>query len=142
MLCSYILLLCYYQLLCLFKSTQPLPLTRLGKTKPPPPENCTMARQTQNTIQVKCSPPQNTEDNPPILYMMQVYDAETRIFLGTATSETPQMTFESVPKNHDGLELFIRTTNAYSFTSDATVLFVPPKPEFRIKTGGKNEKNY
>lgn len=51
------------------------------------------------------------------------------------------MTFESVPKNHDGLELFIRTINAYSFTSDATVLFVPPKPEFRIKTGGKNGKS-
>lgn len=100
-----------------------------------------IVRQTHTHIKVKCANRQNSVDElEPVLYLMQVYDANTHLFLGTATSDIPQITFSSLPKNHDGLELFIRTMSAKSLTSDAAIVFAPPSAKVEPHIGGKTLK--
>ncbi|KAJ8957703.1 hypothetical protein NQ318_017598, partial [Aromia moschata] len=94
-------------------------------TKPLPPENCTVALQTRSLVQVKCqvvdltSSAQNT-------YLMQVYDAHTRLLLGTATSQNPEdVTVADLPPDHKDLLLFVRTMDSRSIASDANIIYAP-----------------
>lgn len=105
--------------------------------KPVPPENCTLGLHTRHFLQVRCQA-------SPLLrgastYLLQVYDANTRLLLGTATSHTPDaITITSLPKDHESLLLFVRTMTSKSITSDAAILYAPPADEASgLKLGGK-----
>lgn len=113
-------------------------LASLVRNKPQPPQNCTVIHQTETYISVRCQEPQFSDD-PLSTYFLQVYDATTRMLLGTATSETPELTFYSTPKYHGGLQLFVRCMNSKSMTSDAAVILTPPA-DLRIRKGGKSKK--
>lgn len=110
-------------------------LASLVRSKPLPPQNCTIIHQRETYISVRCQEP-SYNDDPPSTYFLQVYDATTRMLLGTATSDTPELTFYSVPKQHSGLQLFVRCMNSKSITSDASVIITPPT-DLRIRKGGK-----
>lgn len=110
----------------------------LVRSKPQPPQNCTVTQQTETYITVHCLEPQFNDD-PPSTYFLQVYDATTRMLLGSATSETPELTFYTTPKRHNGLQLFVRSMNSKSMTSDAAVILTPPA-DLRIRKGGKGKK--
>lgn len=110
-------------------------LAPLVRNKPQPPQNCTVTHQTESYISIRCQEPQSNDD-PPSTYFLQVYDASTRMLLGTATSDTPELIFYSAPKHHSGLQLFVRCMNSKSMTSDAAVLLTPPA-DLRIRKGGK-----
>lgn len=69
-------------------------------------------------------------------YFLHVYDANTRMLVGTTTSRTPELIFNSLPRNHNGLQLFVRTINSQSIASDAAVLFVTAA-DFSVRSGGK-----
>ena len=58
------------------------------------------------------------------MYVLQVFDAETRRLLASATSMTPEVlevTDLPVERSQSGLVLFLRVMTPYA-TSDATVL--------------------
>lgn len=56
---------------------------------------------------------------------MQVYQAHTRILIGTATSQNPEdITISNLPPDYEELLLFIRTMDSKSITSDANIIYV------------------
>lgn len=70
---------------------------------------------------------------------MQVYDASSRLLIGTATSQNPEeITIGNLPQEHEDLLLFIRTMDARSITSDANIIYAPAVA--KIRTGGKRER--
>ncbi|XP_065167527.1 uncharacterized protein [Atheta coriaria] len=94
-------------------------------SKPIPPENCKLYEQTQYYLQIKCQASQIPK-NSGWTYLLHVYDANSRVLLGTATSGTPEtITISSLPKEHDGLLLFIRTMASKTSVSEATILYAP-----------------
>lgn len=56
---------------------------------------------------------------------MQVYQAHTRILIGTATSQNPEdITISNLPPDYEELLLFVRTMDSRSITSDANIIYV------------------
>lgn len=110
------------------------PVNRL--IKPHPPENCTIVLQTKYYLQVKCQVLEHLKQSS-TTYLLQVYDANTRILLGTATSQNAEeITINNLPSEHEDLLLFIRTMDAKSTTSDANIIYAP-HIKVQISTGGK-----
>lgn len=63
-------------------------------------------------------------DSKSAMYVLQVFDAETRRLLASATSMSPsllEVTDLPAERSHSGLVLFVRVMTAHA-TSDATVL--------------------
>lgn len=104
---------------------------------PIPPENCSITNHNRYYLQINCQIKQGYFDET-YTYLLQVYDANTRLLLGTATSQTPErITITSLPRDHAGLLLFVRTITNKSITSEAAILYADLK---NIKTSGKNIK--
>ncbi|XP_017775173.1 PREDICTED: uncharacterized protein LOC108561652, partial [Nicrophorus vespilloides] len=98
----------------------------LKSRKPTPPENCTVSQQTLYYLQIKCRAPERHEGEEFSTFLLQVYDANTRLLLGTATSHTPEaITITTLPRDHDTLLLFVRTMTAKSVISDASIIYAP-----------------
>ncbi|KRT78415.1 hypothetical protein AMK59_7471, partial [Oryctes borbonicus] len=107
---------------------------KLRNRKPLPPENCTISQHTRHFLQVKCRTPAMQEqrhrgdnnNSEAVTYLLQVYDANTRLLLGAATSHTPEaITITTLANDHGSLLLFVRAMFK-SVTSDATILYAPP----------------
>lgn len=91
--------------------------------KPKPPVNCTVTQQLARVVRLSCKTEQTIEG---AMYLMQVYDANTRILIGTTTSEDPNdLSFTELPLGHNDLMLFVRTIGANSLASDASIIYVP-----------------
>ncbi|XP_058802199.1 nephrin-like [Phymastichus coffea] len=91
--------------------------------RPPSPENCTITEETRTTVRVSCAE-SDYVDSKSAMYVLQVFDAETRRLLASATSMSPSMlevTDLPAERSHSGLVLFVRVMTAHA-TSDATVL--------------------
>ncbi|KAF7280023.1 hypothetical protein GWI33_006456 [Rhynchophorus ferrugineus] len=57
---------------------------------------------------------------------MQVYDATTRLLVGTATSQNPEdISISTLPLDRKDLLLFIRTIDEKSIASDACIIYAP-----------------
>ncbi|KAL3288902.1 hypothetical protein HHI36_003347, partial [Cryptolaemus montrouzieri] len=99
--------------------------------KPSPPENCTVTMHTRYSIKVRCQEDtRNKKDY--FTYLLQVYDAHTRHIIGTITSQNrDDISYYSLPKDHDDLLLFVRTMDAKSITSDAFIVYASSA----VKTG-------
>ncbi|XP_046820910.1 hemicentin-2-like isoform X1 [Vespa crabro] len=94
--------------------------------RPPSPENCTIREESRTTVRVSCAESEYFDANT-ATYVLQVYDADTRHLLGSATSLTPSMlevTNLPMERSHAGLVLSLRVMTAHA-TSDATVLHSP-----------------
>ncbi|XP_049821876.1 titin isoform X1 [Aethina tumida] len=93
--------------------------------KPSPPENCTITHQTRYFIKVYCKVAPNKRDAS-ATFLLQVYEANTRVLLGTATSQSPEdITIGNLPNGYGDLLLFIRTMDSKSMTSDANIIYAP-----------------
>lgn len=108
--------------------------------KPQPPQNCSLINQNRYYLQIFCEPPSfqhSNDDN--LTYLLQVYDANTRLLLGTTTSNTPSsITITSLPRDHDSLLLFVRSMTGKSIMSDAAILYAPSVAELaNFKATGK-----
>ena len=91
--------------------------------RPPSPENCTIIEATQTTVKVSCAMSEYV-DSKTATYVLQVFDAETRRLLASATSLTPNiLEVKDLPvdRSPSGLVLSLRVMTAHA-TSDATVL--------------------
>ena len=91
--------------------------------RPPSPQNCTIIEASQTTVKVSCAMSEYV-DAKTATYVLQVFDAETRRLLASATSITPnvlEVTDLPAERSPSGLVLSLRVMTAYS-TSDATVL--------------------
>ncbi|KAG5870292.1 hypothetical protein JTB14_002060, partial [Gonioctena quinquepunctata] len=100
-------------------------------TKPTPPENCTIVQQTRYYLAVKCQIADHHRKQSNT-YLMQVYDADTRLLLGTTTSQNPEdITIGNLPEDCEDLLLFIRTMDFRSVTSDANIIYVPAVANIR-----------
>lgn len=74
--------------------------------------------------------------HPSNIYLMQVYDAKTRLLIGTTTSQDPtEITLHNLPGVSEDVLLFIRTMDYTSVTSDANIIYVPAVA--KLNTGGK-----
>ncbi|XP_015173003.1 PREDICTED: synaptogenesis protein syg-2-like isoform X6 [Polistes dominula] len=94
--------------------------------RPPSPENCTIKEESRTTVKVSCAESEYFDENT-ATYVLQVFDADTRHLLGSATSLTPRMlevTDLPMERSHAGLVLSLRVMTAHA-TSDATVLHSP-----------------
>ncbi|KAI4469235.1 sidestep protein [Holotrichia oblita] len=108
-------------------------LAKLRNRKPLPPDNCTINQHTRHFLQVRCQArlvlvghDNIDDDDDSVTYLLQVYDANTRLLLGTATSHTPDaITITTLAKDHGSLLLFVRTMGKTA-TSDAAILYAPP----------------
>ncbi|XP_043490333.1 nephrin-like isoform X4 [Polistes fuscatus] len=104
------------------------PERRTGErlARPPSPENCTIKEESRTTVKVSCAESEYFDENT-ATYVLQVFDADTRHLLGSATSLTPRMlevTDLPMERSHAGLVLSLRVMTAHA-TSDATVLHSP-----------------
>ncbi|KAJ8975935.1 hypothetical protein NQ317_014895 [Molorchus minor] len=98
--------------------------------KPLPPENCTVTHEIPNYLRVQCQTLDQLSEEPNT-YLLQVYDAHTRMLLGTATSQNPKdISIVSPPQGQD-LLLFIRTMDSRSVTSDANTIYAPAVGQIR-----------
>lgn len=91
--------------------------------RPPSPENCTIIEESRSTVRVSCAE-SDYVDAKSAMYVLQVFDAETRRLLASATSMTPSMlevTDLPAQRSQSGLVLFLRVMTAHA-TSDATIL--------------------
>lgn len=114
-------------------------IDKQSPSKPIPPENCKLYEQTQYYLQIKCQASQIPK-NSGWTYLLHVYDANSRVLLGTATSGTPEtITISSLPKEHDGLLLFIRTMASKTSVSEATILYAPASNARGTFGGKRNE---
>lgn len=106
---------------------------------PTPPENCTVSYHTAHSVQIRCEVPEHIQQENPT-YLLQVYDARTRLLLGTATSQTPSnLMISNLPNEPDGdgqLLLFVRTMTSKS-TSEAAVLYTNGVSAVNQLRGGK-----
>lgn len=93
--------------------------------KPFPPENCTLVHQSQFYLRIKCQVPEKKRDMHDT-YVLQIFHAESRILIGTATSQTPDdIVFRNLPQRYDDLLLFVRTKDKKSLMSDANIIYAP-----------------
>ncbi|KAK9874036.1 hypothetical protein WA026_002389, partial [Henosepilachna vigintioctopunctata] len=100
--------------------------------KPSPPENCTVTMHTRYSISLRCQEQDTGAKKDYFTYLMQVYDAYTRHIIGTTTSQNSnEISYNSLPKDHDDLLLFVRTMDAKSITSDAFIVYASAG----VKTG-------
>ncbi|KAG5312027.1 TUTLB protein, partial [Pseudoatta argentina] len=93
--------------------------------QPPSPENCTIREESQTTVRVSCAESKLDFDTNTAIYVLQVFDADTRRLLASATSLTPSMlevTDLPVDRSQSGLMLSLRIMTEQAM-SDATVLF-------------------
>ncbi|XP_011051414.1 PREDICTED: uncharacterized protein LOC105144270 isoform X5 [Acromyrmex echinatior] len=93
--------------------------------QPPSPENCTIREESQTTVRVSCAESELDFDTNTAIYVLQVFDADTRRLLASATSLTPSMlevTDLPVDRSQSGLMLSLRIMTEQAM-SDATVLF-------------------
>ncbi|XP_025989999.1 uncharacterized protein LOC105203674 isoform X4 [Solenopsis invicta] len=92
--------------------------------QPPSPENCTIREESRTTVRVSCAESEYVDANTAI-YVLQVFDADTRHLLASASSLTPRMlevTNLPADRSHSGLMLSLRIMTEQAM-SDATVLF-------------------
>jgi hypothetical protein len=109
--------------------------TVVKPSKPLPPENCTLVHQSQFYLRIKCQVAEKKRDVRNT-YVLQVFHADSRILIGTATSQTPDdIIFKNMPQRCDDLLLFVRTKDAASIMSDANIIYAPKNTQ--IRTGGK-----
>lgn len=112
-----------------------------GSEVPTPPENCTVSYHTVQSVQIRCEVPEHIQQENPT-YLLQVYDARTRLLLGTATSNTPtKLMINNLPNEPDGngqLLLFVRTMTSKS-TSEASVLYTNGISAVNQLRGGKTQ---
>ncbi|PSN36432.1 hypothetical protein C0J52_11657 [Blattella germanica] len=101
---------------------------------PKPPEKCRILQQTVSSLRVGCT---STVHDLSATYMLQVYDAETRRLVASATSETAAMLeITELPSDCHGLVLSVRTVTAQA-TSDAVSIYtILPQPREQ-RRGGK-----
>ncbi|XP_011352005.1 nephrin isoform X3 [Ooceraea biroi] len=109
-------------------TTLNLPERRTGErlAQPPSPENCTIREESRTTVRVSCAESEYFDANT-ATYVLQVFDADTRRLLASATSLTPSMlevTDLPAERSQSGLVLSLRIMTAYAM-SDATVLHSP-----------------
>lgn len=91
--------------------------------QPPSPENCTIREESRTTVRVSCAESEYFDENT-ATYVLQVFDADTRRLLASATSLTPSMlevTNLPAERSQSGLVLSLRIMTAQAM-SDATVL--------------------
>jgi len=103
----------------------PLPVAGERLAQPPSPENCTIREESQTTVRVSCAESELDFDTNTAIYVLQVFDADTRRLLASATSLTPSMlevTDLPVDRSQSGLMLSLRIMTEQAM-SDATVLF-------------------
>ncbi|CAH0550162.1 unnamed protein product, partial [Brassicogethes aeneus] len=75
-------------------------------------------------------------------YLMQVYEANSRVLIGTATSQTPEdITISNLPSGYGDLLLFVRTMDSKSITSDANIIYAPAV-HFQTGGGERDDKDY
>ncbi|XP_029676746.1 hemicentin-2-like isoform X1 [Formica exsecta] len=94
--------------------------------QPPSPENCTIREESRTTVRVSCAESEYFDANT-ATYVLQVFDADTRRLLASATSLTPSMlevTDLPADRSHSGLVLSLRIMTAHAM-SDATLLHSP-----------------
>jgi len=104
----------------------PLPVAGERLAQPPSPENCTIREESRTTVRVSCAESELDFDATAI-YVLHVFDADTRRLLASATSLTPSMlevTNLPVERSQSGLMLSLRIMTEQAM-SDATVLFSP-----------------
>lgn len=103
----------------------PLPVAGGRLAQPPSPENCTIREESRTTVRVSCAESEFDFDANTAIYVLQVFDADTRRLLASATSLTPSMlevTNLPVDRSQSGLMLSLRIMTEQAM-SDATVLF-------------------
>jgi len=104
----------------------PLPVAGERLAQPPSPENCTIREESRTTVRVSCAESEYFDANT-ATYVLQVFDADTRRLLASATSLTPSMlevTDLPAERSQSGLVLSLRIMTAHAM-SDATVLHSP-----------------
>lgn len=105
---------------------------------PTAPENCTLSFHTAHSVHVSCDVPEHVRMQRPT-YLLQVYDAKSRLLLGTATSNTAtDLGIDDLPAEPDGdgeLLLFVRTMTSKS-TSDAAILYTNSAGALNHHRGG------
>lgn len=104
----------------------PLPVAGERLAQPPSPENCTIREESRTTVRVSCAESEYFDANT-ATYVLQVFDADTRRLLASATSLTPSMlevTNLPAERSQSGLVLSLRIMTAHAM-SDATVLHSP-----------------
>lgn len=97
-----------------------------GERHPPPPENCTIREESRTTVRVSCAESEFFDPRT-ATYVLQVFDADTRRLLASATSMTPSMleiTDLPAERSYSGLVLSLRIMTEHAM-SDATVLHSP-----------------
>ncbi|XP_050487793.1 hemicentin-2-like isoform X2 [Bombus huntii] len=109
-------------------TTLNLPERRTGErlAQPPPPENCTIREESRTTVRVSCAESEYIDPRT-ATYVLQVFDADTRRLLASATSMTPSMleiTDLPAERSYSGLVLSLRIMTEHAM-SDATVLHSP-----------------
>ncbi|XP_026296704.1 nephrin isoform X2 [Apis mellifera] len=109
-------------------TTLNLPERRTGEklAQPPPPENCTIREESRTTVRVSCAESEFIDPRT-ATYVLQVFDADTRRLLASATSMTPSMleiTDLPAERSYSGLVLSLRIMTEHAM-SDATVLHSP-----------------
>lgn len=98
-------------------------------SKPVPPENCTLVHQSHFFLRIKCQVPEKNREMHDT-YVLQVFHADSRILIGTATSQFPDdIVFKNLPKKYDDLLLFVRTKDHKSIMSDASIIYVSKSSE-------------
>ncbi|GLV36591.1 sidestep VIII [Carabus blaptoides fortunei] len=105
---------------------------------PTAPENCTLSFHSEHSVHVSCDVAEHVRMQRPT-YLLQVYDAKSRLLLGTATSNTAtDLGIDDLPAEPDGdgeLLLFVRTMTSQS-TSDAAILYTNSAGALNHHRGG------
>lgn len=117
----------------------PLPVAGERLAQPPSPENCTIREESRTTVRVSCAESEYFDANT-ATYVLQVFDADTRRLLASATSLTPSMlevTDLPAERSQSGLVLSLRIMTAHAM-SDATVLH---SPHF-VQEGNTNKEHH
>lgn len=117
----------------------PLPVAGERLAQPPSPENCTIREESRTTVRVSCAESEYFDANT-ATYVLQVFDADTRRLLASATSLTPSMlevTNLPAERSQSGLVLSLRIMTAHAM-SDATVLH---SPHF-VQEGNTNKEHH
>lgn len=123
-----------------------LPVADKGLAQPPSPENCTIREESWTTVRVSCAESEYF-DASTATYVLQVFDADTRRLLASATSLTPSMlevTNLPAERSQSGLVLSLRVMTAHSM-SDATVLhsahYIQDNTQEQHRTGRAQIRN-
>ncbi|XP_050301168.1 nephrin isoform X2 [Anthonomus grandis grandis] len=93
-------------------------------SRPVPPENCTVHQHYPHFLRIKCQVTKMMSLTSGNTYLLQIYDANTRMLLGTATSEDPEdINYSGLSSEHKDLLLFVRSIDLHSVASDATIIY-------------------